>query len=428
MHIFTDILFKLKRFPTKPRRIRVTNLIFCLCLLTGLWLCWVAEDPCYVPRHLRRYLQFPEDYEIAEKKLSEDNLKNLILQVERLNAQADVVNWNARAPTDAVVVVLAHRDVERLQHLIISLGQVRFIDRVLLIFSHRYFDEEINTLVRSIHFCRVLQYFYPYSLQLYPNTFPGVDPDDCNASLTASPATREPCFVRDARRIQPKLHWWWTANYVFESEWRSDKCLTIFLEEDSYVLPDLLHMLKLSHRVLPYFPSVQVLAFGGPYTQAPEYDLLTIDAWSPPYDNGLALSLNTWRKISAKSSFFCFFEDCRWSHSLASVFGNFSGGFVDMVASSAPRVLRTRAFPSAGRAAHEAWREARRARLFPRHVRAALTVRAQPRGREGRGEGGCSDLRDQVLCLDPLMTTTTDVTTDTTLYPIYEIKNISRSR
>jgi len=28
-------------------------------------------------------------------------------------------------------------------------------------------------------FCQVMQIFYPYSMQLYPNVFPGEDPRDC---------------------------------------------------------------------------------------------------------------------------------------------------------------------------------------------------------------------------------------------------------
>ena len=40
-------------------------------------------------------------------------------------------------------------------------------------------DENLNTLVHSIDFCKVLQLFYPHSLQTHPNTFPGESPTDC---------------------------------------------------------------------------------------------------------------------------------------------------------------------------------------------------------------------------------------------------------
>lgn len=86
-----------------------------------------------------------------------------------------------------------------------SLAQAHDISRVLLIFSHDYYDEDINDLVQTIDFCKVMQVsfkrllyvfppfyathfhiicfqfqiFYPYSIQTHPNEFPGIDPNDC---------------------------------------------------------------------------------------------------------------------------------------------------------------------------------------------------------------------------------------------------------
>ncbi|KAL4721367.1 hypothetical protein ACJJTC_000228 [Scirpophaga incertulas] len=47
-----------------------------------------------------------------------------------------------------------HTRLTYLRHLIVSLAQARDIDRTLLIFSHDYYDEEINNLVRSIDFTK----------------------------------------------------------------------------------------------------------------------------------------------------------------------------------------------------------------------------------------------------------------------------------
>lgn len=50
-----------------------------------------------------------------------------------------------------------HTRIKYLRHLIVSLAQARDISKTLLIFSHDYYDEDINDLVQSIDFCKVLQ-------------------------------------------------------------------------------------------------------------------------------------------------------------------------------------------------------------------------------------------------------------------------------
>lgn len=66
-----------------------------------------------------------------------------------------------------------------LRHTIISLAQAAGIENALLVFSHDYYDEEINKLVQKIDFCKVMQIFYPFSIQTHPNEFPGESPNDC---------------------------------------------------------------------------------------------------------------------------------------------------------------------------------------------------------------------------------------------------------
>lgn len=67
--------------------------------------------------------------------------------------------------------------------MIVSLAQVRDISQVLLVFSHDIFDEEINELVQSVDFCKVLQIFYPHSIQTHPHEFPGEDANDCPRNI-----------------------------------------------------------------------------------------------------------------------------------------------------------------------------------------------------------------------------------------------------
>jgi alpha-1,6-mannosyl-glycoprotein beta-1,2-N-acetylglucosaminyltransferase len=78
-----------------------------------------------------------------------------------------------------IIVVQVHNRVAYLRHLISSLSLVTSIHTTLIIFSLDIWDEQINTLVRSIDFTATLQIFYPYSLQTHPNIFPGTSPSDC---------------------------------------------------------------------------------------------------------------------------------------------------------------------------------------------------------------------------------------------------------
>jgi alpha-1,6-mannosyl-glycoprotein beta-1,2-N-acetylglucosaminyltransferase len=70
-----------------------------------------------------------------------------------------------------------------LRHLIVSLAQARRIESVLLVISHDHFDPELNDLVKSIDFCKVMQIFYPFSIQTHPNEFPGESPGDCARNM-----------------------------------------------------------------------------------------------------------------------------------------------------------------------------------------------------------------------------------------------------
>ena len=73
---------------------------------------------------------------------------------------------------------LAHR-IQYLRQLVISFSQARDIEKTLLVFSHDFWDPEINDLVASIDFAKTLQIFYPFSIQTHQNTFPGESKNDC---------------------------------------------------------------------------------------------------------------------------------------------------------------------------------------------------------------------------------------------------------
>lgn len=129
------------------------------------------------------------------------NISEILKFISKYNDLQIVLNEDVFGPlqNDSVIIVIqVHSRITYLRHLIVSLAQARDISRTLLIFSHDFYDEDINDLIQSIDFCKVmqvssfrstgskslllycsLQIFYPYSIQTHPYEFPGVDPGDC---------------------------------------------------------------------------------------------------------------------------------------------------------------------------------------------------------------------------------------------------------
>lgn len=175
------------------------------------------------------------------------NITEIKRQIVRYNDMQMVLNEDVFGPlqNDSVIIVVqVHTRITYLRHLIVSLAQARDISKVLLVFSHDYYDDDINDLVQQIDFCKVMQIFYPYSIQTHPNEYPGVDPNDCprnikkeqcvlaiaismaiSISIPCSRALITNCnnamypdlygHYREAKFTQTKHHWIWKANRVF---------------------------------------------------------------------------------------------------------------------------------------------------------------------------------------------------------------------
>jgi alpha-1,6-mannosyl-glycoprotein beta-1,2-N-acetylglucosaminyltransferase len=122
------------------------------------------------------------------------SLKELI---KFLNDEQKIYNAQRFGPVNddtILITIQVHNRIEYLRHLITSLRVAKDIDKVLLIFSHDIYNTSINELVRSIDFCMVMQIFYPYSIQLYADEFPGTDPRDCDRDIGRAVALRKGCL------------------------------------------------------------------------------------------------------------------------------------------------------------------------------------------------------------------------------------------
>lgn len=117
-------------------------------------------------------------------RFSTTDLLSFVIKVK--NHQQLVANLDRFRLDDfkVVIVVQVHSRIFYLKLLIESLSNVKGIENVLLIFSHDLFDVNINRLIEEIKFCKWIQIFLPYSLQLYPNSFPGQSPNDCARDIS----------------------------------------------------------------------------------------------------------------------------------------------------------------------------------------------------------------------------------------------------
>lgn len=106
--------------------------------------------------------------------------------IKKHNQEQKILNldqYGALEQNASVIVVQVHDRLNYLRIVIDSLAKAKGIERALVIFTHDIYDEAINQIVQNIKFCKVLQIFYPYSVQTHPNEFPGLDPNDCVGSV-----------------------------------------------------------------------------------------------------------------------------------------------------------------------------------------------------------------------------------------------------
>lgn len=331
-------------------------------------------------------------------------LAKLRLMITKHNLYSRVRNWKRfrfLKESSFIIVVQVHRDIIGLQNLVASLQNARHIEEVLIVFSHSYYSDLINTIVRSITKCGVFQLYYPYSVQLHQNKFPGRDKNDCIRDLNKQ------CSSRNAFQAERKHHWWWTAHYVFEKfNISSDfKGPVVFLEEYHYVAPDFIYMLRYMRRTFYFFPSVDLLTFGRPDSGVlSNFDILYMEACKPPYAC-LAFNRTFWQRITANAKYFCTFNDCDWSSSLYNVMNHFDRGYTKTVTCAAQRVFS--ASGTGNLQAAQLRLSSTLKHLFPKKVKLVhlwgLNGAAPPAELAPyaiRGRGGWDDIRDQLFCYD----------------------------
>ncbi|KAH7732322.1 UDP-GlcNAc:a-6-D-mannoside b1,2-N-acetylglucosaminyltransferase II [Aphelenchoides avenae] len=356
-------------------------------------------------------------------------LDQIVDSINFLNAHHEVLNADVFGPVNnasvsVVIVVQVHDRIEYLRYLISTLRNSTGIESALLVFSHDLRSEPINALIRSITFCRVIQIFYPYNIQIFSNVFPGQDPHDCPERISKDEAHAMNCtnwahpdkygHYRIARITQIKHHWWWKMNYVFDGIVKQYglESYVLLLEEDHYVSPDFLHVLNfmVANRQA-ICADCRVLCLGfylkNYKTYRNDIDKLGVHTWfSSKHNMGMAINSETWELIRKCSDLFCTYDDYNWDWSMLQVSLKCMPAKMKVIFAKAPRVIHVGdcgvhthrcGVHNAADGARKLFDEVRPA-LFPAQLRA--TDFSKRMLKASKPNGGWGDVRDHRLCLN----------------------------
>ncbi|XP_058813561.1 alpha-1,6-mannosyl-glycoprotein 2-beta-N-acetylglucosaminyltransferase isoform X3 [Topomyia yanbarensis] len=359
------------------------------------------------------------------------NISEILRMIHRYNELQTILNEDIFGPlqNDSVIIVVqVHKRITYLRHLIVSLAQAKDISRTLLVFSHDHFDDDINDLVQSIDFCKVMQIFYPFSIQTHPNEFPGADPGDCPRDIKKEQALLRKCnnalhpdlygHYREAKFTQTKHHWWWKSNRVFDQleVTKYHTGLVVFLEEDHYVAEDFLYILELmqqkSHELCP---KCNILSLGT-YLKTFNYytynKKVEVTPWiSSKHNMGMAFNRSTWHEITRCARHFCEYDDYNWDWSLQHVSQQCLKQKLHVMVVKGPRVFHIGECGVHHKKSNcesnqviskvqQVLRVAHRSRqLYPKSI-SLMVASVIKKTKLRKGNGGWGDQRDHQLCFN----------------------------
>lgn len=385
-----------------------------------------------VPPELHKYLTVHPKNVTANstEKIGTKNITDIRRAIRKYNDAQTIYNEDIFGPVTNDTVIIAiqvHTRLTYLRHLIVSLAQARDIDRTLLVFSHDYYDEEINNLVKTIDFAKVIQIFYPYSIQTHPHEFPGMDPNDCPRDAKFEEAVKLKCnnaqypdlhgHYREAKYTQTKHHWWWKANRIFNQLacTNGHTGMVVFLEEDHYVAEDFIHMLSLLKSTADKScPQCEILSLGT-YLKTYQYhmnsDKVEITPWhSSMHNMGFAFNRTVWNNIMELQEKFCEYDDYNWDYSLLYLSQNRPGrDKFKVILCKGPRVFhigecgfhhkKSNCNASTVISKVQTLLKTAKQYMYPSRVTATVTSGGAKNNKKlVKGNGGWGDIRDRELC------------------------------
>lgn len=361
-----------------------------------------------------------DEYFEAKYKATVKLVDNIIVikkRVEKLNKEQRIFNidrFGPMRPNTFIIVIQVHDNIAFLKVLLASLEKVVGITNSLLIFCHDYYDSDINNIIREVSFAKRMQVFYPYSSQIYPKRFPGIDTKFCSGDFNCSDACTEfnsECF-RNSNLVQQKHSWWWHMNFIFDHLTVTKNHLEpiVFLEENQFVLEDLLFMLKVLVALMPdNCPQCEIIRFGAHALNMSHfhvsYSNVIIEPWNPALlGTGLAFNQTVWKTIKNSSYHFCYFDDYRWDASLNYLSNQRPQGPLMVLTSEAPRVLQMElcdgsiAGCTLAKTIEDVQRFAKSVLrgLYPRNL---IIIATDKKPQQVNASGEWKDVRDSALCM-----------------------------
>lgn len=356
-------------------------------------------------------------------KFNFDSLPDLIKSVYNANYKQCVLNAE-RFPGEPqlVLVVQVHNRPEYLKLLIESLEKAANVHNFLLIFSHDYFSEEINSIVQGITFCKVLQIYFPFSTQLYPNEFPGQDPQDCPRDISKDNAVKTGCLnaqhpdsyghYRESFITQTKHHWWWKLHFVWERVhvMQGYSGFVVFLEEDNYLLPDFYHFYKsmIEFRQKSCL-DCDMLALGNhdDFNDFSRHSnkVMTTGWMSTKHNIGMGISREMYYKLMGCHDVYCSYDDYNWDWTLQHLSGTCVSKPIKVLVAQGSRVMHTgdcglhqkdNCRPEWAMQRVEENLKKAKDNLFPASI--TLTAAEVAEHKAHMKNGGWGDVRDHSLC------------------------------
>lgn len=357
--------------------------------------------------------------------LPEEILRNIY----RYNAAQTIINEDIFGPVqnDTIIIVIqVHTRIVYLRHLIVSLAQAQGIETTLIVFSHDFYDPEANELVQSVDFARVMQIFYPLSIQTHPDTFPGQSKGDCPRDINYQQAQILKCtnadhpdlygHYREAKFTQTKHHWWWKANRVFNEleVTRNHTGLVLFLEEDHYVAEDFLHVLRqMQIACSTSCPQCNILSLGTylkTYNYYGDNKKAEVTPWvSSKHNMGMAFNRSVWVELHKCAKHFCSYDDYNWDWSLQQVSQQCLKSKLMALVMRGPRVFHIgecgvhhkKANCESTAVISKVQKVLANAKsyLYPKHLTLTFTTIAK-KNKLRKGNGGWGDIRDHQLCMN----------------------------
>ncbi|XP_043916931.1 alpha-1,6-mannosyl-glycoprotein 2-beta-N-acetylglucosaminyltransferase-like [Protopterus annectens] len=355
------------------------------------------------------------------------SLTDMRKSVYENNFQQKVLNMNTdhiKGDLDLVLVVQVHNRPAYLRMFLESLRQAADVERILLVLSLDYLSEELEKIIHNVTFCRVVQICFPYSLQLYPEEFPGQDPADCPRDISKADALQQGCknaeypdsfgHYREAVFTQTKHHWWWKLHFVWErlEALHGYSGHAIFLEEDNYVLPDFVPFFKEMEQLQKkQCPECHILALGSqeglPAEKQSISGVVDIISWkSTKHNLGMGMNRQVYYILMGCSREFCAYDDYNWDWTLQHLSANCLTKPLKVMVPQLPRLFHTgdcgmhqseACDPDFAFHKMKAIVESSGSHLFPKSLTVGINQEAVG-SPPAMKNGGWGDVRDHALC------------------------------